>query len=523
MHTKKSADDKTERSVESANMRRENREMRKLWVASAGLAIVLMLGRLLHATAADGKLKKVIDEIGASGQRAVKEVYPEWFGAQPDNSTDCTTAIQNTINYVFSSGGGTVYFSKGTYTISSQIQVPSYVRLVGSGMHAAFIKNTGTGVALRFCDLTTNGDKAVVYASISDMGVIGNANSSHGILIENAFTVNIDRVYVKDHGGIGIDIQAGVYGGTWGQNVFIQGCWITHNAIGGIRVGGVYRHTLCNISNNSILAGGKYLIYLSNAWVTNIIGNELASLSYGGMVSGVQPHGIVINSASGVVIEGNSFESMSGTIGGPINYIRTGFNGDTQSDTGGAASNLTITSNIFNPGVGDVDVVRLSTVRGSTIKGNFFWDGFSGTNHGFVLDDDLVAAAPISDLLENYFFGTSKITPFKLLGTPHAAKKLAVPAYGATVAIDANSLADQFKIVNCDSNAYTISNPTNFGYNQMITIIVKNSWPGMGTITWDTAYKLAGPWTNPAYGSQRAITFRYDPDGNWYEVSRSGG
>ena len=49
-------------------------------------------------------------------------------------------------------------------------------------------------------------------------------------------------------------------------------------------------------------------------------------------------------------------------------------------------------------------------------------------------------------------------------------------------------------------------------------------WTGMGSalgaVTWDTLYKLAA-WTSPANGTQRTITFRFDPNGSWYEVNRT--
>lgn len=49
-----------------------------------------------------------------------------------------------------------------------------------------------------------------------------------------------------------------------------------------------------------------------------------------------------------------------------------------------------------------------------------------------------------------------------------------------------------------------------------------NSGGAMGAITWDTSYKLAGAFTNPATGQVREITFRRDAAGSvWREVSRT--
>ena len=462
---------------------------------------------------------------GTGTVAGLNEVYPEWWGAVGDDSTDCTTAIQaaidsvqNTITAINQSGGGTIRFSKGIYIVTSQIQVPSHIRLVGLGMHTSFIKNTGTGVALRFFDLASiEGNKTVKNSSIADIGILGDADTSHGILIENAVVVNIDRVYIYGHGGVGIDVVGGAYSSTWGQNVFIQGCWITTNTVGGIRCKGAYRHTLLNITNNSIIGGGKYNIYLENGWVVNIIGNEIASLGYS------EKQGIAINRVDNVTIKGNSFESMSGSVGHPVCYIRTGYNGDTQVDTDSAVCNLNIRSNIFNPGAPDVDVLYLRGVIAGEVKRNYFYDGIAGgTNRAFVLDNNASYPQPL-DISDNQFHGTTNITPFTIISNEYHTTKLALPTYGTTVNISANENANQFKVVNTDSVAFTINNPTGFSYNQVITIIITNSHPGLSTapVVWDTAYKLSSPWINPIYGNQIAISFRLDPDDNWYEISRS--
>lgn len=91
--------------------------------------------------------------------------------------------------------------------------------------------------------------------------------------------------------------------------------------------------------------------------------------------------------------------------------------------------------------------------------------------------------------------------------------------YGANVAITATA-GDIFEITVTNNSNFQIDNPTAGKNGQQITIKVSNTSGGaLGTVTWDTAYKLAS-WTNPATGNQRSITFNYDGT-NWFELHRT--
>lgn len=92
--------------------------------------------------------------------------------------------------------------------------------------------------------------------------------------------------------------------------------------------------------------------------------------------------------------------------------------------------------------------------------------------------------------------------------------------YSATIATDA-SVQTYCTIVATDTNAFTISNPTNAVTGRQLTYDIKNSSGGsQGTITWDTLFKLAGAFTNAANTKRRTITFRYDGT-NWVEQNRA--
>jgi hypothetical protein len=96
---------------------------------------------------------------------------------------------------------------------------------------------------------------------------------------------------------------------------------------------------------------------------------------------------------------------------------------------------------------------------------------------------------------------------------------IATPTYSTTVSIDA-SAGSLAVITATNGTSFTIANPTNDVTGQLLSIRVKNtSGVVLGTITWDTLYKLAA-FTKPANGFSRTVTFIYDGT-NWVELNCS--
>ena len=73
---------------------------------------------------------------------AAKKVYPQWWGAKGDGSTEDTQTVQKTINTVVSAGGGDVIFSKGIYIVNS-IVLDSNVNIVGQGWDSILLQKSG--------------------------------------------------------------------------------------------------------------------------------------------------------------------------------------------------------------------------------------------------------------------------------------------------------------------------------------------------------------------------------------------
>jgi len=88
--------------------------------------------------------------------------------------------------------------------------------------------------------------------------------------------------------------------------------------------------------------------------------------------------------------------------------------------------------------------------------------------------------------------------------------------YGASVAIDADA-GTIHKLTATNSTAFTLANPTNPSTGRLLIIRVRNTSGGvLGTITWDTLYKM-GSFTKPANGFSRTVAFVYDGT-NWIEL-----
>jgi hypothetical protein len=166
----------------------------------------------------------------AFGTWAVREVYPEWFGAVADGVTDCTSALQVAL-WVSNS----VRLSLGTYKITDECHL--YLNnqsLIGMGP-GTIISNTTAKNSLVV-------DAGLDRILISNLSIIGNASASGSdqtaaihtpTPIENPITnLTINKVWIKNVNGCGIAIGAVNNGiisdcyieGSYSHNVYISVC-----------------------------------------------------------------------------------------------------------------------------------------------------------------------------------------------------------------------------------------------------------------------------------------------------------
>lgn len=131
--------------------------------------------------------------------RTVQSKMRDWvsvkdFGAVGDGVTDDTDAIQATIDFVHSEGGGFVFLPRGTYLVGSTIDVKSRVILQGEGVDATIIRPSLSSIStIRFPGVV-NGTTAV-YGGVRDMTVRAkwdqNLENTNSVAIE---IINANRV-----------------------------------------------------------------------------------------------------------------------------------------------------------------------------------------------------------------------------------------------------------------------------------------------------------------------------------------
>ncbi|OKP91421.1 glycosyl hydrolase family 28-related protein [Paenibacillus sp. P32E] len=143
------------------------------------------------------------------------------WGAKGDGVTDDTAAIQSAINYVYSNGGGKVFFPKGIYLISSQLFMKAKVFLVGVvpgnvlydavDKTASTLKYTGNDWAVKFTESPNASQSGII-----DLNIIGNTSAKGGIKINDTIN-NVDPsldLYISGvcvayfpNGGYGLHMQ----------------------------------------------------------------------------------------------------------------------------------------------------------------------------------------------------------------------------------------------------------------------------------------------------------------------------
>ena len=180
------------------------------------------------------------------------------YGAAGDDTADDTAEIQAAIDACDAEGGGTVFFPRGIYKISTALTLRSFVALIGEGDGVSVIHQTSTtahclsGTAresITIADLKllgpASGSGCGIHApwtspvspnyrwTIARVGIY--SFGSHGIYIENAIVSHFDRVMTLESGGDGFYIT-GVLGGAAGTSCSFTACYANGNALRGYRL-----------------------------------------------------------------------------------------------------------------------------------------------------------------------------------------------------------------------------------------------------------------------------------------------
>lgn len=192
---------------------------------------------------------------GSGGTSTLTITTPEAHGAVGDGTADDTVALQAAIN-----SGQPVFFAGKIYKISSALTVHSGTRLIGSrstgGAQSVIRQSNPTAHCLAGVD--------VIELGISDLRLQGpNSGAGDGINLTrntNAATnyINLSRVYIHAFGRDGVSISNcivstfdrvicesnlrygfnlyGVYKGSAGTSVALNGCYANNNVSSGFYV-----------------------------------------------------------------------------------------------------------------------------------------------------------------------------------------------------------------------------------------------------------------------------------------------
>ena len=330
-------------------------------------------------------------------------VLPGWaeanvreFGAKGDGKTDDTAAIQKAIE------SGAAIFPKGTYRITATIEIhldqTGPVSLSGEG--SARIVMTGPGPAIRL--VGTHAGSAA--PSTFQPGVWLQQRSPHIRGIEfTAEHPEADAIEAKGTMQLTItdcivhQVRHGIHLIGLNRNVLVSACHIYANTGCGVFLDHVNLHQInvigCHISYN----GGGGVVTRGGA-VRNLhigtcdIESNMASQS-------PDTANVLIDCREGnageVAITGCTLQHNSKSPGSAnIRFIGAGLT-STKDLTPTKEGNLTITGNVFS----DVMVnVHLQDVRGATITGNTFWEGFE---HDLLLERCQVVVVGPNDFDRN--------------------------------------------------------------------------------------------------------------------------
>ncbi len=245
-------------------------------------------------------LYQVFDGAVTFGE-SVSILYPRWWGAMGDDSTDDTVALQACINAALASLNPTIHLSDRVYKTTAALSVTAALKIEGSGRATSAIKCYTAAQN----GITINTNEALI---LRDFGIwAGTVKTAGAAVWVGSSTVNsgsvFDNLYVNGHYfGIQFVTAAGWKVSNCDLHFLLAGMDIqnTHNVdegdscISGCLFNGttdtygiVYRDSGgLRIENNKFL-GGNYSIYmaLTDAAVTGvllIIGNSIEGAAIAG-------------------------------------------------------------------------------------------------------------------------------------------------------------------------------------------------------------------------------------------------
>lgn len=440
------------------------------------------------------------------------------YGATRDGETDDATALQAALTAAFEAPGGTMYLPPGEYLTSAALTIPTgdgAVRILGAGRAIAGTNpSTTTGSRIRSTSTTANvftfgcattKRQSIIIESLSVIGNVSGGSTGHGLHFSAPFSDAAQYVTLRD-----LQVSKAKEHG-----IFFDGC--------------VFESQLYDVRSEQC-GGAGFKAALNNGGIpgeTRMFGCTFDDCDVGIDISGGGKwslHGITAsyNTAHGLKANGVYLvvNEMQFEADGPVvalfeNLRCPVLTGITSS--GGAGDTIGLSFVACNK------VLLMGFNVNSTTADAGYKD--------FVFD---------SSTFDSQVLGYHQVddTPRYTLGTGGNVLRdgntwYSGQAHARKVYSSSDDGTDDLAVCEYDSfvSRRTVASksrhirwptvqPNGRGAGQRVTITIDNASEGTTTTTWDDVWHMAGPWTDPAAGKLRTITFEW-VDGQYNELCRS--
>ncbi len=307
------------------------------------------------------------------------------FGAKGDGTTDDTAAIQEVVN----SKAGSIRFPAGTYRITQPLVVD--LNRVGftsfSADGTAQLRMDGPGPAIRFVgNHASSADPNTFKPEVWDrqrmpvvegLAILGNHAEADGIAADGTMQLTLRGVHIRK-------CRHGVHLVNRNRNVLIDACHIYENSGMGIYYDHVDLHQ-SNISASHISYCGQGGVVVRGGNVRNI---HISGCDIEANMAKDSPPAanVLLDCADGsvaeVAITGCTIQHTKEALGSAnIRILGRGFMNRRNERQAFNCGNVTIGDNVLS----DVKTnIHLDGVRGVTITGNTFWQGY---DHNILVED----------------------------------------------------------------------------------------------------------------------------------------
>jgi hypothetical protein len=288
------------------------------------------------------------------------------YGAVGDGSTDDTTAIQNAAT---AAAGGTLFFPKGTWLITSAIPLSSDTMVCGVGWGSVIKTETldidifaaDTKVRLIFKDFKIDGNRKG-DAVTGNLGIANiNLTSCTDVLIENVYFLGAEYLSVRFN---------------LGERHIVRGCTFDGAVAEGITAWGDF--TI--ISNNHFVDCQYNAIVSRQSENITISGNTFENIgaTTGDAALVIFPKGDNTNPGKNISIVGNVFHSDC--------YRPIIVNGRAATSY---IENVTISNNTFLDALG-THMIEVNYAKGVVISNNICEDGATTRDIYIAIAEDVV-------------------------------------------------------------------------------------------------------------------------------------